>query len=351
VNAPVTEADDGASPPPVTPQVSVVVPTYNRCAGLQRLLDGLTRQTYPADAFEVLIVDDGSADGTVAATERRRTPFARRLLRQPHQGPAAARNLGVANARGELVLFLDDDVLPRPDVIAAHVAVHRASPATVAIGPMYPPPDWPRAAWVRWEEEKLAWQYAAMAEGKFECSPRQFYTANASLPAALFRAAGGFDARFSRAEDVELGFRLRDHGARFAFLPDAGVFHYASRSFESWCRTPYQYGRFDVVMQREKGHETLELATEEFHSRHPVNRALARLCVGRRGLTRVAVSALRLAAAAADTLGDRTRAALALSGIFNLLYWQGVCDELGGADAVWRRVDGAHPAATAGAVE
>jgi GT2 family glycosyltransferase len=325
----------------------VVVPTYNRCASLQRLLDGLARQTYPAGAFEVLIVDDGSEDDTVAAMERRHTPFARRLLQQPHGGPAAARNLGVEHARGELVLFLDDDVLPRPDVIEAHVAVHRASPDTVAIGPMYPPPDWPRPAWVRWEEEKLAWQYEAMAAGKFECSPRQFYTANASLPAALFRAAGGFDVRFSRAEDVELGFRLRDRGARFVFLPDAGVFHYASRTFESWCRTPYQYGRFDVMMHHEKGHETLLLATQEFHGRHPANRLLARLCVGRRGPTRAAVSALRLAAAAADRLGAQHRAALALSGIFNLLYWQGVCDELGGADVVWRRVDGAQ--LTAGA--
>jgi hypothetical protein len=204
---------------------------------------------------------------------------------------------------------------------------------------------------VRWEEEQLAWQYEAMAAGRFECSPRQFYTANASLPTALFRAAGGFDVHFSRAEDVELGFRLRDRGARFVFLPDAGVFHYAARSFESWCRTPYQYGRFDVVMQYEKGHETLELATEEFHSRHPANRMLARLCVGRPRAMRAVVTVLRGVAAAADRVGARHRATLALSGVFNLLYWAGVCDELGGAELVWRRVEGAHPAVLAARVE
>jgi GT2 family glycosyltransferase len=184
-----------------------------------------------------------------------------------------------------------------------------------------------------------------MIAGEFECTPRQFYTANASLRRGRFLAAGGFDSTFKRAEDVELAYRMRDQGARFVFHPRAIVQHYAERTFEAWCRTPYQYGRYDVVMHREKGHEALPCAAHEFHSRHPLTRVLARACVGRPRLVSSAVVALRAVSGAADRLGQPGAARLALSGIFNLLYWQGVCDEFGGPAPVWQTVaDWAVPA-------
>jgi GT2 family glycosyltransferase len=177
-----------------------------------------------------------------------------------------------------------------------------------------------------------------MLAGEFECTPRQFYTANASLNRARFLAAGGFDSSFKRAEDVEMAYRMRDKGARFIFHPEAIVHHYAERTFDAWCRTPYQYGRYDVVMHREKGHEALPCAAHEFHSRHVLTRLLARSCVGRARLVGAAVFALRSVAVGADKVGARTVARLALSGIFNLLYWQGASDEFGGPQPVWRTV-------------
>jgi hypothetical protein len=203
---------------------------------------------------------------------------------------------------------------------------------------MSPPGNWSRSAWVRWEEDKLQEQYRAMLAGEWECSPRQFYTANASLPRQRFLEVGGFDAGFQRAEDVELAYRLRDAGLHFVFHPPANILHFASRSFSAWCRTPYQYGRYDVVMERDKGHEALRCALHEFQTRHPLNRILARVCVGRDTLSRAAILTLRSVATAADTLRMRGMSALALSGIFNLMYWQGAADELGGVDAVWRRI-------------
>jgi GT2 family glycosyltransferase len=262
-------------------------------------------------------------------------PCALRIVEQPHRGPAAARNLGVEHGQGPLILFLDDDVVPLPDLIAAHVAAHQADQDVVVIGPMSPALDWPRPAWVRWEEEKLQVQYRALMAGEYACTPRQFYTANASLLRARFLAAKGFDPSFKRAEDVELAYRLRDLGARFLFEPRADVVHYPSRSFESWCRTPYLYGCYDVIMHRDKGHETLSCAAFEFHQRHPLNRLLARLCVGREILVRGAVLTMAGAASAAERLGTRRVAAAALSGLFNLLYWQGVCDELGSRRLLW----------------
>jgi glycosyltransferase involved in cell wall biosynthesis len=326
------------------PRVSVVVPTFNRCASLRRLLDALAAQTFPVTDFEVVVVDDGSTDGTNQMLERLNPSYTLRRLWQANCGPALARNRGVAAAHGELIVFLDDDVVPLPELLAEHVAAHGDASDLVVIGPMSPPSDWHRPVWVRWEEEMLLAQYRAMLAGEYPCTARQFYTGNASLPRARFLDAGGFDGTFRRAEDVELAYRLRDRGARFLFSPRADVKHFASRSFAAWCRTPYQYGRYDVAMGREKGHEAFSCAVHEFHDRHPLNRLLAQMCIGRQPLVTGTVTLLRVVALAAPRLGVPVAARLALSAIFNLLYWQAVSDELGGRAPTWRAIAMAAPA-------
>ena len=327
------------------PFVSVVVPTFNRCASLVRMLQSLAHQTYPAEQFEVVVVDDGSTDGTTAQLESLRLPYLLRVLTQPNQGPAVARNLGVEQARGSLIVFLDDDVVALPALLAEHVAAQGAASNRVVTGPMSPPGDWPRPAWIRWEEAQLQQQYRAMLAGRYACTARQFFSANASLARARFLAAGGFDPAYKRAEDLELAYRLRDRGASFVFNPRAEVRHYAARSFGSWCRIPYQYGRYEVAMHRDKGHETLPNATREFYTRHPLNRLVTRACVGRPVLIHGVTHAVRGAVSAAERLGAGRVATLALSSLFNVLYWQGVADELGGTAQVWRSVAASAPAA------
>ena len=319
----------------MTPFISIVVPTYNRKASLRRLLAAVERQTYPVGEFEVIVVDDGSSDGTREEVRRLQLPFELRLIEQEHAGPAAARNLGVERARGELIVFLDDDVVPVPDLLAEHARTHELRSDLVVIGPMSPPINWHRPAWVRWEEDLLQIQYRDMVAGKYPCTPRQLYTANASTRREQFLAVGGFDTTFQRAEDVELGYRLRDAGARFTFNPRADVMHYASRSFDAWLRTPHQYGRYDVAMARDKGQQTLQWATYEFHSRNPLTRALVKMCVGRPRLVAGARALLRGVVSAADAVGVGPRwTGYILSGIFNLMYWQGAAEELGGRQAV-----------------
>jgi GT2 family glycosyltransferase len=320
----------------------VVVPTYERRESLARLLAALATQTHPIDDFEVIVVDDGSADGTRELLTSARTPYELRHYTQRNSGPGAARNLGVAHARGALVVFFDDDVVPDRSAVAAHVAAHASRPDTVVIGPMLPPRAWPRPVWIRWEEERLLEQYGAMIAGRYACGPRQLFTANASIERGRFNAAGGFDPSFSRAEDVELGYRLRDRGSRFAFEPRAAVTHYPVRTFASWRRTPYQYGRGDVAMERAKGHQALGLAFWEFHRRHVLNRIIARLCVGRRLAFVPVTLTLRALVRIADALRFGRVARVALSALFNLLYWQGVADGLGSRAEVWRSV-AAHP--------
>jgi glycosyltransferase involved in cell wall biosynthesis len=323
----------------ITPDVSIVVPTYNRCAGLERLLRALAAQAYPLSRFEVVVVDDGSTDATSELLRTIETPYVLRSLTQANSGPSVARNQGVQCARGSLILFLDDDVVPVPELVAAHVAAHGDDPDMVVTGPMSPPPSgWPQPAWDRWDALQLQKQYQAMLTGLFSCTQRQFFTANASLRRRMLLEAGGFDPDFKRAEDMELAWRLTRCGARFVFEPRADVVHYAARRFASWRHAAYLYGRYDVLMEREKAIPVFSIACRELHHRHLANRWLTRLCVGRRRLSNITVLGLAGAVHVADSVGADRVASLALSSIFNVQYWQGASDELGGPDRLWQAV-------------
>lgn len=324
----------------MTPSVSVIVPTYNRRARLQRLLQALDDDYAAGPRFEVVVIVDGATDDTETMLAALRPSYPLRVLRQPNRGPAAARNRGVAEAAGEVLVFLDDDVLPTPGLIRRHLAVHARDDAAVAIGPMLAPPDQRLAPWLAWEAAALEKQYAAMQAGRFAPTPRQFYTANASVRRAHVLAAGGFNETFTRAEDVELAYRLADRGLRFYFLPDAAVLHEPDRTFAAWLRVPYEYGRHDVRMSRECGRtHVLPLAVRELRQRHPLNRLVPRWCAGRPRLAWLVTRVLALVLRA----GPRTRPTrwqLALcSALFNLQYWRGVADATGLGTGLWAQLE------------
>ena len=96
------------------PFISVIIPTYERAGQLSVCLGALAAQDYPRDRFEVLVIDDGSATSPEASVETFRHQLNVRLLKQPHAGPAAARNYGAAHAKGAFLAFTDDDCAPAP---------------------------------------------------------------------------------------------------------------------------------------------------------------------------------------------------------------------------------------------
>lgn len=325
--------------------VSVVIPTYNRRTRLERLLRALENEYAAGPCFEVVVIVDGATDGTETMLAALRPSYPLRVLRQPNRGPAAARNHGVTAAAGEVLVFLDDDVVPTPGLIRRHLAVHAGDPAAVTIGPMLAPPGRRLAPWLVWEAATLQKQYDAMQAGRFAPTPRQFYTANASVRRAHVLAAGGFNETFTRAEDVELAFRLADRGLRFYFLPDAAVLHEPDRTLAAWLRVPYEYGRHDVRMAWECDRPyLLPLALRELGHRHPLNRLLPRWCAGRRRLSQVVVSTLAFALRAGPRPAARWQLALC-SALFNLQYWRGVADAAGLGAGFWRRLE--HPAGRA----
>src|SRR6202022_1101099 len=103
---------------------SVVIPTYNRRRILLQSLKTLENQSLPPDRFEVIVGVDGSADGTVQALEQLKPPYGLGWVIQSNRGPAAASNAAARRASGDVLVFLDDDQLASPDLIAAHLDAH-----------------------------------------------------------------------------------------------------------------------------------------------------------------------------------------------------------------------------------
>jgi glycosyltransferase involved in cell wall biosynthesis len=314
--------------------LSVVIPTFNRKESLQKTLDGLARQTYLQSQFEAVVVSDGSTDGTdqMLAEYARTAPYTLRPISQPNGGPARARNHGIREACGEVVVFLDDDVEPAPEFLAVHAAHHRTQKTTVVIAPMLPDPAllWQEPPWIAWEHAMLEKQYTAWRTGEWEgCGPHHFYSGNASLRRAHLLAAGGFDEQFPRQEDVELAVRLEKQcGVQFVYEPKARGIHRPQRRFASWLAVPFAYGQLDVVRAR-RGDVSWDVVRHGYHARNRLTRLLARAVIAAPGLGKPLRGLLLPAAKSAYRLRRAGPAFAALSVIYNLRYLEGAGQEIG----------------------
>ncbi len=321
------------------PLVSLVIPSHNRRASLQMVLESLEQQTVAPEQFEVVVVCDGCTDDTVAMCHSRKARYTLRVIEQtPNQGPAAARNRGVQEAAAPIILFIDDDVVPEPTLIAEHLRLHADDEQAVVIGPLLAPAGFRLNPWTGWEEAMLEKQYRAMSAREWEPTPRQFYTGNASVRREHILTAGGFDATFRRAEDIELAFRLSERGLHFYFNPEAKGWHHAQRSLRAWLNISTAYGWADVAMYRSGRSTMLRSMAKEFHARQRPLQWLARLCLGRPWLLRLVVAGLLLIARLAIWARQQRVAYAAYSAIFNLRYWQSVSEQIGGAAAFWALV-------------
>jgi GT2 family glycosyltransferase len=332
-----------AAPPSVLPDASVVIPTHNRRESLRGVLKALSRQTVKPGRFEVIVVCDGCTDGTASMCSGLATPFRLKVMVQPKKGgPAAARNSGVEAAAADLIVFLDDDVVPEPELIDEHLRIHSPGDRAVGIGPLLAPSGFALKPWTRWEAVTLEQQYQDMEAGRWRPGPRQFYTGNASVRREHLLAAGGFNPEYRRAEDVELAYRLQQLRLTFHFCPKAKGWHYARRSLRSWLEIARDYGKADVVMSR-LGRWVLVNMAVEFHQRRRPLRRLARACVGRPILLYPAMGTALLAAQLAEWIGLPSAAEAGYSVVFNLTYWDTVCGRLGGQSAFWALIRAAEP--------
>ncbi len=319
------------------PELSIVMPTFNRRRRLERVLAGLDRQRARPDRFEVIVVDDGSTDDTAEwLSKNAARAYTLTHVRQQNAGPARARNHGVSLARGERILFIDDDVEPTPELLEEHLASH-SEPNLVVLGPLSSLPHYAQP-WVAWEQAKLEQQYAAMERGHYEPTFRQFWTGNASLEKRHIEAAGGFDAAFLRAEDVELGRRLHELGLKFRFNPRARGLHHAERSLEAWERMHQSYGALEVRIfgAMSDGDELIRTLAGNFGRLNPLTKRLVLACLGHPRRSQAARIGLRRWLLLAEKTGVTPTVSQACSALANLIYWQASAEALG--PERWRSV-------------
>ena len=312
-------------------QLSVVVPTHNRRDRVLALLASLARQTAPAESFEVVLVVDGSDDGTEHAVLETTWPF-RLVVEQGEQsGVECARNRGVDRASGVACLFLDDDIVADENLVAEHLGVQRGGSNVVSIGRLAKlrPSRAPR--WARYSALEREEHYRQLKGGR----PPAFldcYGGNLCVPRSLFHAAGGFTTdinvpgmRFGfRYNDIELGYRLQISGARFVYLDGAFAFEDDRETL-----------RDHVGDAEKRGASGVEL-----YRRHPD--LLPHLTLGRwlelEGKWRSLRSLLfafhvppLLVGAAGALVPTRRWAREWYRLLFNYCYWRGACRSLGGA--------------------
>lgn len=224
------------------PKVTVVIPTFNRLDVLPDTLAALEQQDVQKGFFEVLIIDDGSTDktwsflGQYAASSN--LPL--NLRRQTSLGPAAARNWGIEQGQGELVLFLDADIIAEKGLVRKHWQRFEGQRQKRCgwMGRIKPHEKVDRWQTYRWNE------FALEEEGgpTRPISWTRYRTPNSSWPINVLRDAGGFDARFLVAEDRELAYRLAQTGAEFYYDPSILASHCHLLSYEQLIGKARQYG-------------------------------------------------------------------------------------------------------------
>jgi GT2 family glycosyltransferase len=226
------------SPGADLPSVSVVVPTHGRPRELLRCLHALARLDYPRARFEVVVVDDGAL---LSAEELRAAPggIETTVVRQERAGPAAARNAGVREARGELYAFTDDDCAAAPGWLRA-LARAASRPGVGAAG---------GAVVNGLPENRYARASQAVTDivyGYYAADPsdaRFLASNNLAVTAGAFERAGGFDESFRTAEDRDVCDRLRGAGLRLMFVPGAEVVHFRPLGARGYVEQHFGYGR------------------------------------------------------------------------------------------------------------
>jgi len=229
--------------------ISVVVPTYQRRARVLALLDALGRQTRPAASFEVVVSVDGSTDGTLEALRSLATGFALRTLWSRRRGRAGALNAGIEVSSGELTLLLDDDMVPGPELLAAHWRAHEGRPRIGVMGAVpididaAAPPD------VRYIAAKFNGHLANLARPERTLELTDFYSGHFSIPRDVLVEIGGFDEEFRMYgnEDLELSFRLARAGVALVYEPSAVARQHNDKRFPALAEDSVAEGHTAVM--------------------------------------------------------------------------------------------------------
>jgi glycosyltransferase involved in cell wall biosynthesis/peptidoglycan/xylan/chitin deacetylase (PgdA/CDA1 family) len=224
---------------------SIVIPTYERRETVNRTVAALDRQAFRD--FEVVVVDDGSSDGTAKSLRDLSVNFPLTVIERPNEGAAVARNVGAAAASGEYLVFLDDDMEADPEMLAEHERSLREG-ADMVLGhlPLHPDsPDNLLSQGVgRWAEKRRVRLEGIAGEPPIT----ELNTGQMSVSRAVFERLGGFDGSFTReglygGEDLDFGYRVGRDGLRLVFNPSAISRQFYAVDPAAYTRRTWEAGR------------------------------------------------------------------------------------------------------------
>jgi GT2 family glycosyltransferase len=223
------------TPAPERPYLSIIVPVKNGQAMLPIMLGNLVRSELPRESWELIVVDDGSTDDSAAIASE----YADLVIRLPgrSRGPGYARNRGVERARGDCLVFLDADVVVRPDTIGRIAALMSTRPDIDAVFGAYC--DEPAAAGVVSQYRNLLHHYTHDQEPG---EAQTFWAGCGCVRRSVFLTVGMYDEwRFSRPqiEDVELGYRMSAHGYHILLRPEIQVTHLKRWTFRGMLKADF----------------------------------------------------------------------------------------------------------------
>jgi cellulose synthase/poly-beta-1,6-N-acetylglucosamine synthase-like glycosyltransferase len=221
---------------PPSPSASVIVPVLDGVETIGTCLTALLAQTVDADGYEIIVVDDGSTDGSAGTAAR----YGVMVIQQEHAGAAAARNRGAQQANGQILLFTDADCEPLSDWIE-QMLLPFADPGVVGVKGVYRTRQ--RSLVARFAQAEYEEKYCRLAR-----SDRIDFvdTYAAAYRRDVFWEHGGFDDLFLLNEDQEFSFRLAQAGHKLVFAPEAVVFHQHPQTVWSYCWRKVQLGRWKV---------------------------------------------------------------------------------------------------------
>ncbi len=250
----------------MAPKLSVIVPTYQRRASVERLLRALTYQTLDCDTFEVIIAIDGSDDGTREMVETFSAPYSLTSIWQTNGGRSRARNAGIRAARGEVLLFFDDDMEPAPDCLEQHARAHASGSRVAVIGAVpirRETADPPVADYIA---AKFQQHLDRLAQPDHQFTLRDFYSGHFSVHREVLDEIGLFDEAFRvyGNEDLELAWRLRAAGVKLIYQPEAVAYQHYSKDFAALAQDTIAKGQTAVLLTDKHPDALAELRLNTF---------------------------------------------------------------------------------------
>lgn len=289
-------------------QISVVMATYNRRGVLQHILPSFLDQDYSSSDYEIVLVVDGSTDASGDYARSLRPSCGLEVIEQENQGPAVARNAGIAAAGGEIVLLMDDDIRATGQLISEHAATHAGGDDVRVQGAIFAAPESPPTL-AAWSTRNWYRRYddALRAGDRTTRHWRPFLNANSSVPAQLLTELGGFDEAipFPR-EDFELALRMTEAGIPSVYRPRALAYEVFAKTSRSFVRDAVGFGRAELAICRKHPHYRPEsvLTPADRDARRPLRTVIrGAISLLPRNTERVLTPAVR----AAETLSRRPR--------------------------------------------